>query len=192
MRAFGPRPSRSCSVRNRAALTKLAHQWSCGWALYCSHSFNEGPPTTIIHSPLGTLSPALAPWARIDSDAMRRKRFIEFEGKQYSSIYAGNENLQLSRSLRLVPNQILPGLPFSDQCELTAPHQRFRGQRARIIIRRHHESVRACTHDREQITFVNFGHLAVERKKIARFTNRPHNVDLLHSTLTCRFATSSP
>src|ERR1700719_2902622 len=111
MGAFGPRLSRSCSVRNRAARMKFAHQWSCGWALYCSHSFNEGPPTTITHSPLGTLSAALAPSARIDSDAMRRRRFIELRG---SSIYAGNENLQLALSLRLAPNQVFPGLPFPD------------------------------------------------------------------------------
>src|SRR5437764_11675971 len=64
---------------------KFAHQWSCGWALYCSHCFREGPPTTMIHSPFGTLSPpkAFGARGRIDSEAMRRRRFIEYEGKQY-------------------------------------------------------------------------------------------------------------
>jgi hypothetical protein len=39
----------------------------------------------MIHSPFGTLSPpkAFGARGRIDNDAMRRRRFIEFEGKQY-------------------------------------------------------------------------------------------------------------
>ena len=74
-------------------------------------------------------------------------------------------------------HEVIPCLPLPDQRELIAANERFCRQRARIVVRCHHKSVRARAHDREQIAFVQFGHFAVERKKIAGLTHRPDNVD---------------
>src|SRR5438876_11171176 len=81
-------------------------------------------------------------------------------------------------------HQILPGLAFSNQRESVAVNERFCRQRTRIVIRRHHKSVSARAHDRQQMMFMHFRHLAIERKEIARFAYRPNDVDLFHATLT--------
>src|SRR5947209_8122600 len=59
----------------------------------------------------------------------------------------------------------------------------FRWQWTRIVIGRHHESVRARAHNSQQIVFMQFWHLAIECKKIARFAYWPDDVDLLRLTL---------
>src|SRR5262245_8964846 len=46
-------------------------------------------------------------------------------------------------------HQIIPCLAFSNQREFIAANERFCRKRARIIVRRHHKSVRAGTHDCE-------------------------------------------
>ena len=70
-----------------------------------------------------------------------------------------------------------------DQREFIAADQRFCRSRTRIVVRRHHKSVRANAHDREQIAFVQFGHFSVERKEIARLTYRPDNIDSFRALL---------
>src|SRR5207302_4224751 len=79
----------------------------------------------------------------------------------------------------VITKQVLPGLAFSDQRELVAAKQCFRWQRTRIVIGRHHKSVSTRAHNRQQILFMYFRHLAIQREKIARFAHRPYDVDLL-------------
>src|ERR1700757_3733944 len=79
--------------------------------------------------------------------------------------------------IHFAAQQIFPRLPLPDQRKLIAADERFCREQTRIVVRRHHESVRARAHDREQIAFMRFRHLAVERKKIAGLTHRPNNVD---------------
>src|SRR6476619_5856649 len=81
------------------------------------------------------------------------------------------------------PHKIFPRLPLPNLRELIAANERFRRKRTRIVVRRHHKSVRARAHDCEQIAFAQFGHLSVERKKIARLTHRSDNVDLANLPL---------
>src|SRR5437870_8811354 len=99
-----------------------------------------------------------------------------------------------------ITKQVLPSLASPNQRDLVAVNQCFRGQRTRIVIGRHHKSVSTRAHNRQQIIFMQFWHLAIEREKIARFAHRPHDVDLLRRTitlarnftLTWRFTSSSP
>ena len=74
--------------------------------------------------------------------------------------------------------EVIPCLAFSNQHELIAANERFRREGTRIVVRRHNKPVRARAHDCEQIAFAQFGHVAVERKKIARLTHRSDNIDL--------------
>src|SRR5439155_12598069 len=85
----------------------------------------------------------------------------------------------LQLRIELSCHQIFPSLPFSNQRELVATNQRFRGQRTRIVIRSHRKAVRAGTHYGEQIAFMELRHFPIQRKKIARLAYRPDNVDLL-------------
>ena len=81
-------------------------------------------------------------------------------------------------ALNLTAHQILPGLPFSNQCKLVAAHQDLRRKRSRIVIRSHHKSVRARAHDRQQIALVQFGDFPIQCKVITGLAHRPNNVDL--------------
>ena len=85
-------------------------------------------------------------------------------------------------------HKIFPRLPLPNQRELIAANERFCRERTRIVVRRHHKSVRAGAHDCEQIAFVQFGHLPVERKEIARLTHRSDNVDLFAWRLRVRLS----
>src|SRR5882724_264944 len=77
MRISGPPRWRNFSVRMRAACTKFAHQWSCGWALYFSHWLRETPPTRTIHSPCGTLAAGIGrARASAKITANERNRFV--------------------------------------------------------------------------------------------------------------------
>src|SRR5947199_729819 len=58
----------------------------------------------MIHSPFGTLSPALTASANTDNEAIRRRRFIEFEGKQYLCRKRKSATRGGSASLRLMLN----------------------------------------------------------------------------------------
>src|SRR6266545_871725 len=93
---------------------------------------------------------ACAPKANIDKKQTSKKRFI-MAGD--GTIYAGHE--------------IFPCLPFSNQRKLVAANQRFRGQRARVIVGCHHKTVRASAHDGEQIAFMEFWYFPIQRKEIA-------------------------
>src|SRR5436309_3988203 len=83
--------------------------------------------------------------------------------------------------------EVIPCLALSGERELIAANERFCRQRARIVVRRHHTSVRAGAHDCEQIAFMRFRHFPAERKKISRLTHRSDNIDLLQ-TLTLAHA----
>src|SRR5436309_4406346 len=99
-----------------------------------------------------------------------------------------------------ITKQVLPSLASPNQRDFVAANQCFRWQGTRIVIRRHHKSVGTRAHNRQQILSMHFWHLAIERKEIARFAHRPHDVDPLRPTLTLarnltltwRFASSSP
>src|SRR2546430_966637 len=90
--------------------------------------------------------------------------------------------------LDFFPHQVFPFLPFSNQREFVAAHQRLCRQRTRIVVGRHHKSVSARAHDRQQIALVKLWHFPIQRKEITRFTYRPNNVDLLRLTLTLTLA----
>src|SRR5262249_23384566 len=85
--------------------------------------------------------------------------------------------------IHFATHKVSPRLPLSDQHELIARNQRFCRERARIVVRPHHKSVRARAHDCEQIAFLHFRHFPAKRKKIARLTHRPDNVDLANLSL---------
>ena len=111
-----------------------------------------------------------------------------------SSEPSGCQRLGISVTYHLDPplaHEVFPCLPLPDQRELIAANQRFCRQRTRIVIRRHHKSVRARAHDCEQIAFVQFGHFPVERKKIAGLAYRPDNIDLTVWSSPARLFTCS-
>src|SRR5437667_3012507 len=83
-----------------------------------------------------------------------------------------------------ITKQVLPSLASPNQRDLVAVNQCFRWQGTRIVIGRHHKSVSTRAHDRQQILFMHFRHLATQREKIARLAYRPDNVDLLRLILT--------
>src|SRR5438093_9648394 len=86
-----------------------------------------------------------------------------------------------------ITKQVLPSLAAPNQRDLVAVNQCFRWQGTRIVIRRHHKSVSTRAHNRQQILFMQFWHLAIECEKIARFAHRPNDVDLL-----CLIPTGAP
>src|SRR5207253_10375899 len=101
----------------------------------------------MIHSPFGVLSPALTASANTDNEAIRRRRFIEFEGKQY--LCRKRKSATRWRSFRFTANQVLPALSFSDQRDLVATHHCLRLQRTGILIRRNDNPGRDRPLDRE-------------------------------------------
>src|SRR5438093_13559638 len=70
------------------------------------------------------------------------------------------------QQLSLAAHQVLPCLPFSTERELVAADQRLGPERPRTAIAGHHKFVRAPPHDREQIPFIELGHLSIEREEI--------------------------
>src|SRR4029453_6243993 len=96
--------------------------------------------------------------------------------------------------------EVFPCLASSNQRELITANERFGRERARIIVRRHHKSVRARAHDCGQTAFTQFGHFPVGRKKNSRLTHRANDVDFSSLAvapahkfpLTWRFASASP
>src|SRR6516225_6009408 len=108
-------------------------------------------------------------------------------------------------------DEIIPGLPSTNQRELVAANQRLGRQRPRIVVGSHHKPVCARAHDREQIALMQLRHFPIQRKEITRLAYGPDNVDfsnlplglsltrtripaltLAHSfTLTWRFASAS-
>src|SRR4029077_19259246 len=70
-------------------------------------------------------------------------------------------------SIHFSAHEIIPRLPLPNQREVIAANECFCWQGARIIVRRHHKSVSASTHDREQVAFMHFTDFPVERKEIA-------------------------
>src|SRR5207245_11320768 len=103
----------------------------------------------MIHSPFGVLSPALTASANTDNEAIRRRRFIEFEGRQY--LCRKRKCATRWRSFSFTANQVLPALSFSDQRDLVATHQCVRAQRTGIVIEPDHTHVRASTHAHSQL-----------------------------------------
>src|SRR6266550_3976885 len=137
----------------------------------------DGPPTSRMYSP-DAGDAACAPKANIDKKQTSKRRFIIISER---TIYAGRQITQVvaaiaDRSrpastmpatvLNLIAHQIFPCLPFSNQRKFIATNQRFTGQRARVIIGRHHKAVRASAHDGEQIAFMEFWHFPIQRKEI--------------------------
>src|SRR6266496_182870 len=110
-----------------------------------------------------------------------------------STIYAQREaNPDASKHVRCAPptgrrlqqfdfitKQVLPSLASPNQRDLVAVNECFRWQGTRIVIGRHHKSVSTRAHNRQQILFMQFWHLAIECEKIARFAHRPNDVDVL-------------
>src|SRR4029453_7128031 len=146
----------------------------------------DGPPTRRMYSP-DVGGAACEPSANIDKDQTSKRRFIVISEM---TIYAGRQITQVvgrDRRARRCPaiirgrpggpslpiwrdftaRQIFPCLAFSNQCKLVAPDQRLCSQRARVIIGGNHKAVRASAHDGEQITFMQFWHFPLQRKKIA-------------------------
>src|SRR6476646_11113035 len=81
--------------------------------------------------------------------------------------------------LDLSTHEVLQTLTPPNQRDLVAANQCFCWQGTRIVIGRHHKSISARAHNREQVPFMHFRHLAIEREKIARFAYRSDDVDLL-------------
>src|SRR5436309_7146547 len=85
--------------------------------------------------------------------------------------------------LDLMTDEIIPGLPSTNQRELVAANQRLGRQRPRIVIGSHHKPVRARAHNREQIALVQFRHFPIQRKEITRLAYGPDDVDFVNFPL---------
>src|SRR5687768_6109684 len=93
-------------------------------------------------------------------------RFIVMAGAVFM---LGAELLQVSpvASARsnFVANQVLDRLAPANEGKAAALHHDFGGERARIIIGDHGESIGAGAHQRSEITLFQFGHLAILGEK---------------------------
>src|SRR5205085_12162049 len=96
---------------------------------------------------------------------------------------AKEQNMTAPRSVALpgwiafASDQILHRLPRPNERKSFATHQRLGGQRPRVIVRRHHETVSAGAHQRDEIALFHFRQLAVLREKIAALTNGAHDIN---------------
>ena len=84
----------------------------------------------------------------------------------------------------LAADEVVSRLPFADETEPVAAHQHLRRERARVVVRSHHETVGAGAHERREFAFVELRQLAILREEVAAFADRPDDVDRLHASAT--------
>src|ERR1700681_2101700 len=79
-------------------------------------------------------------------------------------------------SLNLVADKIVVALTPGYDREFVALDEHFRGARARIVVGRHHEPIRASGLHRKKIAGLRIVDLAVERQEIPTFANGSNHV----------------
>ena len=73
-------------------------------------------------------------------------------------------------------HQILEAIALANHVHVGAIDQDLRRARAAVVVRRHHEAVRARAHHGEQVAVRRLGHLTLAREEIAALAYRPHHV----------------
>src|SRR5690348_16459948 len=73
-------------------------------------------------------------------------------------------------------DEILESVALANQVRVAPIHQDLGTARPAVVVRRHHESVCARAHYREQVSGLRLGHLALARKKVAALAYRPDHV----------------
>ena len=99
----------------------------------------------------------------------------------------------------LVPHEILEGLPAADEAGFGGVDEHFGGQRFRVVVRAHHETVRAGAFDDQNIA--DLGRRQFSRadetafllgEDIARLAKRPADDDVLQLRVTSSVSLRSP